>query len=292
MSTLNTSMQGKICMVTGANAGIGKATAMGLAKMGATVVMVCRDRTRGEEAQREIKDQSGNGAVDLLLADLSSQQAIRRLAQEFQQHYAQLHVLVNNVGSIFPERRVSVDGMEMTFALNHLAGFLLTNLLLDTLKATAPARIVNVASNSQARSIDLDDLQGEKKYRAMQAYGQAKLAVVLFTYALAERLAGTGVTVNCLHPGAVATDNIDRGIPPVARPLRGVIKRFLITPEEGAQTSLYLATSPEVEGVTGKYYDKCKQKPSVPISYDTSLQQRLWGVSAELTGLAVLVRAE
>ena len=206
MPALNTSMQGKVCMVTGANSGIGKATAMGLAGMGATVVMVCRDRTRGEEARQEIKHHSGNEAVDLLLADFSSQQAIRQLAQEFQQRYTQLHVLVNNVGSIFPERQESIDGIEMTFAVNHLASFLLTNLLLETLKASAPARIVNVASASQTRSINLDDLESEKKYRPLQAYGQSKLATVLFTYALAERLAGTGVTVNCLHPGTVVTN--------------------------------------------------------------------------------------
>ena len=289
MPTLNTHMQGKICMVTGANSGIGKATAMGLASMGATVVMVCRDRTKGEEAQREIIHHSGNESVDLLLADLSSQQAIRRLAHEFQQRYSRLHVLVNNVGSIFPERQMSVDGVEMTFAVNHLASFLLTNLLLETLKASAPARIVNVASASQSRSIHLDDLQSEKKYRPMRAYGQAKLATVLFTYALARRLAGTGVTVNCLHPGAVATGNIDRGIPPYAKPLTGIIKRFLITPEQGAQTSLYLATSPEVEGVTGKYFIQCHEKSSVPISYDPSLQQQVWEVSAELTGLSVSI---
>ena len=289
MPALNTSMQGKTCMVTGANAGIGKATAMGLARMGATVVMVCRDRTMGEEAQREIKERSGNEAVELLIADLSSQQAIRQLAQEFQQHHSQLHVLVNNVGSIFPERRVSIDGIEMTFVVNHLASFLLTNLLLDTLKASAPARIVNVASDAQARSLNLDDLQSEKRYGPMRAYSQAKLATVLFTYALAQRLAGTGITVNCLHPGAVATSNIDRGVPPYAKALTGLIKRFLITPEQGAQTPLYLATSPEVEGVTGKYFVRCQEKPSVLISYDTALQEQLWKVSNELTGLPELI---
>lgn len=287
---LNTNMQGKICMVTGANSGIGKATAQGLANMGATVVMVCRDRTRGEEARREIKQYSGNESVDLLVADLSSQEAIRRLAQEFQQCYSRLHVLVNNVGCIFPERRVSVDGIEMTLAVNHLASFLLTNLLLETLQAGAPARIVNVASASQSRSINLNNLQSEKRYRPLGAYGQAKLATVLFTYTLARRLAGTDVTVNCLHPGAVATGNIDRGVPPFAKPLTGIIKRFLTTPEQGAQTSLYLATSPEVEGLTGKYFIQCQEKPSVPISYDTSLQEQVWEVSATLTGLPVSMR--
>jgi NAD(P)-dependent dehydrogenase (short-subunit alcohol dehydrogenase family) len=296
MPTADTSMQGKICMVTGANSGIGKATALGLAKMGATVVMVCRNRTRGEEAQREIKHQSGNEAVDLLLADLSSQQAIRRLAQEFQQHYSQLHVLVNNAGGIFAKRQVSVDGIEMTFALNHLSGFLLTNLLLDTLQASAPARIINVSSQAQTRSINLDDLQSERKYSMLQAYGQAKLAMILFTYALARRLTGTGITVNCLHPGLVATNFMNQAIPPFARmfarPLMSILKRFQITSEEGAQTSLYLAASPEVEGVTGKYFDKCKEKPSVPISYDTSLQEQLWDVSTKLTGLSLATRAE
>src|SRR5438128_1150473 len=159
MPTINTNMQGQICLVTGANSGIGKATAMGLARMGATVVMVCRDRTKGEQAQREIKRDSGNEAVDLLLADLSSQQAIHQLAKEFQQRYAELHVLVNNAGGIFAQRLVSIDGIEMTLAVNHLASFLLTNLLLDTLKASAPARIINVSSQAQAYSINMDDLQ-------------------------------------------------------------------------------------------------------------------------------------
>jgi len=296
MPASNTSMQGKICMVTGANSGIGKATATGLANMGATVVMVCRNRAKGEEAQREIKQQSGNEAVDLLVADLSSQHAIRQLAQEFQQRYSQLHVLVNNAGGAIPQRQVSVDGIEMTFAVNYLASFLLTNLLLDTIKASAPARIINVSSDAQTNSIDLDDLQRTKKYRIFQAYGQAKTALVLFTYALAQRLEGTGITVNCLHPGVVATNFMDHAVPPFAalfaRPLISIFKRFLIQSEEGAKTTLYLATSPEVEGVTGKYFDKCKEKPSVPISYDKSLQQQVWDIGEELTGLSVPARAE
>jgi NAD(P)-dependent dehydrogenase (short-subunit alcohol dehydrogenase family) len=295
MPTSNASMQGKICMVTGANSGIGKATALGLAKMGATVVMVCRNRAKGEEAQREIQQQSGNGAVDLLIADLSSQQAIRQLAQEFQQRYSQLHVLVNNAGGAIPQRQMSIDGIEMTFAVNYLASFLLTNLLLDTIKASAPARIINVSSDAQTNSIDLDDLQRKKKYRVLQVYGQAKTALMLFTYALAQRLAGTGVTVNALHPGVVATNFMDHVVPPFAqpfaRPLISIFKRFLIKSEEGAKTTLYLATSPEVEGVTGKYFDKCKERSSVPISYDKSLQQQLWDIGEELTGLSVPARA-
>ncbi len=206
MPTIDTSMQGKVCLLTGATAGIGKATALGLAQMGATVVMVSRDRARGEAAQAEIKTKSGNAAVDLLLADLSAQQSIRQLAENFQQRYTQLHVLINNAGLFMLRRRTTVDGLEMTFAVDYLAPFLLTNLLLDVLKASAPARIVNVSSNShEAGYIKLDDLQAEHNYRSMRAYGQAKLAVVLFTYELARRLQGTGVTANCLHPGFVAT---------------------------------------------------------------------------------------
>src|SRR5437764_13741941 len=199
MATVKSSLQGKICMVTGANSGIGKATALELAQMGATVVMVCRDRARGEEASSEITTTSGNNAVDLLQADLSSQQSIRQLVEHFQHHYTQLHVLINNAGATFPgRRRESVDGVEMTFAVNYLTPFLLTNLLLDVLKASAPARIVNVSSNShEAGYIQLDDLQAEH-YRSMRVYGQAKLAVVLFTYELARRLQGSRVTANCL----------------------------------------------------------------------------------------------
>src|SRR6266571_796457 len=205
MPTVNNSMQGKICMVTGANSGIGKATALALAQMGATVVMVCRDRARGEEARSEITTKSRKNAVDLLQADLSSQQSIRQLVEHFKHRYTQLHVLINNAGAAFTGRRETVDGLEMTFAVNYLAPFLLTNLLLDVLKASAPARIVNVSSNShEAGYIQMDDLQAEH-YRSMRVYGQAKLAVVLFTYELARRLQGTGVTDNCLHPGFVAT---------------------------------------------------------------------------------------
>src|SRR5438128_5474705 len=195
MPTVNSSMQGKICMVTGANSGIGKATALALAQMGATVVMVCRDRARGEEARSEITTKSRKNAVDLLQADLSSQQSIRQLVETFQHHYTHLHVLINNAGASFPGRRETVDGLEMTFAVNYLAPFLLTNLLLDVLKASAPARIFNVSSNSnQSSSIKMDDLQGMKGYRSLNTYGQSKLAVVMFTYELARRLEGTGVT--------------------------------------------------------------------------------------------------
>lgn len=283
---MDKSMQGKTCIVTGSSTGIGKETALGLARMGAQVALVCRDRARGEEAQREIKRVSGNEQIDLFLADLSSQQEVRQVAQELQAHYTQIHVLINNAGRIFPEREVSRDGIEMTFAVNHLSAFLLTNLLLPTLKASTPARIVNVSSSeSQARSLRLDDIQSEKSYAKMQVYGKAKLALMLFSYDLAQRLTGTGVTVNCLNPGAVATQQIDRGIPAYAQGLTGFVKRFLSTPEQGAQTSLYLATAPEIADVTGKYFDQRQEKKTVPLSYDTALQEQIWQISASLTGI-------
>jgi len=287
MPTVKSSMQGKICLVTGANSGIGKATALALAQMGATVVMVCRDRARGEEARSEITTTSRNSAVDLLLADLSSQQSIRQLVENFQHHYTHLHVLINNAGAAFPgRRRETVDGLEMTFAVNYLAPFLLTNLLLDVLTASTPARIVNVSSAAhQSGSMQLDDLQAEKRYRPMHTYPQAKLAVVLFTYELARRLQGMGVTVNCLHPGFVATNFAQSDGGPAVRLLVKVLGSFGASPQEGAQTSIYLASSPEVEGVTGKYFVKCIPRRSAAISYDESLQRHLWEQSAKLVNL-------
>ena len=287
MPTVKSSMQGKICMVTGANSGIGKATALALAQMGATVVMVCRDRARGEEARSEITTKSRNNAVDLLQADLSSQQSIRQLVENFQHHYTHLHVLINNAGATFPgRRRETVDGLEMTFAVNYLAPFLLTNLLLDTLKASAPARIVNVSSAAHTSgSIQMDDLQAEKLYRPMRTYPQSKLAVVLFTYELARRLQGTGVTANCLHPGFVATHIGQSDVGPAVRLLVKLIANFGTSPEKGAKTSIYLASSPKVEGVTGKYFVKSIPRRSAAISYDESLQRQLWEQSAKLVNL-------
>src|SRR5918993_383875 len=199
-------MREKICLITGATSGIGRATAMGLANMGAGVVMVGRDRGRGEAAMADIKEKSANTSVDLMLADVSSQEEIRRLADEFKEAYPRLDVLINNAGVFRSERITTADRLETTFAVNHLAYFLLTNLLLDRLKAGAPSRIVNVASADHSNAaIDFDDLQGEKGYRGAKAYSQSKLANVLFTYELARRLQGTGVTANCLHPGVIAT---------------------------------------------------------------------------------------
>jgi NAD(P)-dependent dehydrogenase (short-subunit alcohol dehydrogenase family) len=287
MPTLNTSMQGKVCIVTGANSGIGKATALGLAQMGATVVMVCRNQSKGEEAQNEIKEKSENDAIDLMLADLSSQESIRQLAENFQQHYQQLHVLINNAGVANLTRRETVDGLEMTFVVNYLAPFLLTNLLLDKLKASTPSRIVNVSSEShQSGYIKMDDLELEKGYRLMRAYGQSKLALVLFTYELARRLQGAGVTANCLHPGFVATNIGQNGVGSVGRSIvKLIFSRLGISPEEGAKTSIYLASSPEIEGITGKYFIKSIPVRSAPISYDETLQRQLWEESAKLVNL-------
>ncbi len=276
----------KTALVTGATSGIGKATAEALARQGMTVVLVARDAEKGRAVLEEIRSKSGNPTLDVLLADLSSQAAIRQLAEEFQRKYSKLHVLVNNAGGVFSARKLTVDGLEYTFAFNHLAYFLLTNLLLDTLRASAPARIVNVSSGAQGMGkINFADLQGEQRYSVQAAYSQSKLANVLFTYALARRLEGTGVTANVLHPGVVRTNFGRVETPLLWRVLFPLIDPFMLTPEKGAETAVYLATSPEVEGVSGKYFAKQKAVRSHSISYDQAVQERLWEVSAQLTHL-------
>lgn len=281
-------MNGKVCLITGANSGIGKATAAGLAKMGARVVMVCRSRAAGAAALEQIKAESANENIDLLLADLSSQAEIRRLADEVLARYGKLHVLINNAGVAPVKRSLSVDGIETAFAINYLAPFLLTNLLWEVLKASAPSRVVNVAGDYHRKAtIKFDDLMSERDYSGVQASNQAKLALILFTYEAARRLEGTQVTVNCLHPGAVATDAPlkDPDLPPLARFFYRLVKPFFLSPERGAETSIYLASSPDVEGVTGKYFIKKAAVASSPESYDLETARRLWEVSAGLTGL-------
>jgi NAD(P)-dependent dehydrogenase (short-subunit alcohol dehydrogenase family) len=275
----------KVCLITGATSGIGKATAMGLASMGASVVMVGRDRDRGEAALADIKEKSANASVDLMLADLSSQEEIRRLAHEIREAYPRLDVLINNAGVIRSERITTADGIETTFAVNHLAYSLLTNLLLDVLKASAPSRIVNVASGEQRNgTIDFDDLQGEKGYKGAKAYSQSKLATVLFTYELARRLEGTGVTANCLHPGVVGT-NLGSGVSGAFGFVVRALTPLMKSPEKGAETSIYLASSPEVEGLSGGYFVKKAEARSSDASYDERIARRLWEASAELTNL-------
>lgn len=281
-------MQGKICLVTGANSGIGKATTLGLARMGATVIMVCRDAARGEAALSEIKQKTGNNSIDLLVADLSSQAAIRSLASEFRSKYQHLHVLINNAGVYYTKRHVTVDGLEAMFAVNYLARFLLTNLLLDIIKSSAPARVINVAGAYHAKGkINFDDLQGEKDFDGQRANHQSKLADVLFTYELARRLEGTGVTVNCLHPGMVSTSLVDKDkdFPVFFKYLYKLSKPLMKSPAQGAETSLYLASSSEVEGVTGRYFVNKKIAQSCPESHDHELARRLWEVSEKLANL-------
>jgi NAD(P)-dependent dehydrogenase (short-subunit alcohol dehydrogenase family) len=281
------SMSGKVCLVTGATAGIGLVTAEALAQRGALVCLVGRSRERSEAAVRQIQARTGNPAVEFLLGDLSSQSDIRRLAQEFRERHARLDVLVNNAGGMFLIRQESVDGIEMTLALNHLAYFLLTNLLLDLLKSSVPARVVSVASDAHrfAPRLDFDDLQHRKSYRGFPVYGKSKLANVLFSAELARRLAGTGVTSNALHPGFVASNFFSSpGTKPLLGRLMALSARLVaIRPEEGAKTSIYLASSPEVEGVTGKYFEKQRQVTPSRAAQDETAARRLWDVSAELT---------
>ena len=281
-------MQDKIVMVTGANAGIGKITAQELARMGAHVVMVARSRKRGEAALAEIKRATGSSQIDLLLADLSSQTSIRQLAADFQARYDQLDILVNNAGAVFLKRQESIDGLEMTFALNHLGYFLLTNLLLDVIKASAPARIVNVSSMAHHQAqLNFDELQNNRSYQGFKVYSQSKLANIFFTHELARRLDGSGVTTNALHPGFVAS-NFAKNNGILARLAMNLAKflRIARTTDKGAETSIYLASSPEVATVAGKYFDNKKEVRSSNISYNESDALQLWQISEQLTGLA------
>lgn len=280
-------MNGKIVLVTGASLGIGTETAVALAGMGAQVVMVARDRGRGEAARADVMSRSGSNAVELMLADLGSFADIRSLAAEFKQQHQQLHVLVNNAGAYNGRYTITKDGFETTFGVNHLAYFLLTELLLDVLKASAPSRIVNVSSKAHIGGhMNFDDLNGKKQYVGRKAYGQSKLANVLFTYELARRLEGSGVTANVLHPGVVRT-GFGKNNPGILGNLfalgQAVGRPFYLSPEQGAATSVYLASSPDVEGVTGKYFAKSKAVSSNAESYDVDVARRLWQVSEELT---------
>jgi retinol dehydrogenase 14 len=279
-------LAGRVAIVTGANNGIGRATALGLARLEATVVMVCRNAARGKAAQAFIQAESENPNIELMLADLSSQSAIRDLASRFRQSHDRLHILVNHAGVNVKQLTRTVDGLELNFAVNHLAYFMLTHLLLDVLQASAPARIVNVASAGESMGkINFDDLMGERRYSSLAAYAQSKLANVLFTCELARRLAGTGVTVNCCHPGITRT-KITHGASGVAAVLGWVGRRIGQSPQKGAETVLYLASSPEVEGVTGRHFENRREKRTSPGSYDVAVAQRLWQVSEQLAGLS------
>lgn len=275
-----------VCLITGATSGIGRATARALARSGMTLVLAGRDEARTRTVVEAIGRASPDARVEYLLADLSEQAQVRRLADEFKARHARLDVLVNNAGALFWRRRVTVDGQEMTFALNHLAPFLLTNLLLDTLRSSAPARVVTVASAAhQGARIPFDDLrQGHGRYRPFGVYSETKLANLLFTYELARRLDGTGVTANAAHPGFVAS-NFAYGHNPWLRAGMLLTRPFSVSPEKGARTSVYLASSPDVAGVTGQYFAKCRPIRSSAASYDREAARRLWDVSAEIVGL-------
>lgn len=282
-------MDGKVCMVTGATSGIGEATAGALAQQGALTIVVGRNLKKCEKAVSSIKAETGNTSVEYLLADLSSQKDIRRLSEEFKSRYMQLDVLINNAGGKFIERQVTADGFEWTFALNHLACFLLTNLLLDKLRESGKGRIINLASGAHGdvTGIDFNDLQSEKGYIGKRAYAQSKLANILFTYELSRRVQDSGLTVNALNPGGVISNFCkNNGLRSWLRHVTAhLMAGDLAGPVKGAQTSVYLATSPEVEGVTGKYFKDKKPVSSSEASYDEKAAARLWDVSCELTGM-------
>jgi len=281
---MSANLEDRVFLVTGANSGIGKATALGLARLGGTVVMACRSATRGEAARQDVVRDSGNSSVYLEIVDLASEESTRSFAEEFQRKYPRLDVLINNAGVYTAHREVTPDGLERTFEVNYLSGFLLTHLLLDLLKKSAPSRIVNVSSSAHSGgTIHFDDLQGEQRYGGFGAYGQSKLAQVLFTRELARRLEGTRVTVNACHPGVIRTNLGMGGTSAVVR----FVRLFFKGPEKGAQTPIYLAVSPEVERVTGQYFaNKHVREPS-RAAQDPDVARRLFDVSAELAHLSV-----
>jgi len=277
------SMAGRTVLVTGGTGGIGRAAAIGLASLGARVGIVGRDHARSVDAAAAITAESGNKAVDVFVADLSSQAEVRRVADEVLATYPRLDVLLNNVGGFWAHRHLTADGLERTFALNHLAPFLLTDLLLERLKTSAPARIVTVASGAQSLgTIDFDDLMGETDYSGQRAYNQSKLANVMFTYELARRLEGTGVTATTMHPGMTNTSFSAEDPSRVFAPLVAIMRPFMRSPTKGADTAVHLASSAEVAGVTGRYFSDRKARKSNASSYDTAITTRLWRVSAEL----------
>jgi len=276
-------MAGKVVLITGGTGGIGKATAIGLAAIGARVGITGRDLARAEQAAADIRSASENPAVDAFAADMTSQAEVRRLAATVLDAYPRLHVLVNNVGGFWAHRHPTADGLERTFALNHLAPFLLTNLLLDRLKASAPARVVTVSSGAQSMGrIDFDDLQGALNYSGQRAYNQSKLANIMFTNELARRLDGAGVTATSVHPGVVRTNFGAEDQAWFFTIISRVVRPLLKTPAQGAQTPIYLASSPDMDGISGQFFVNRKPKTANKVAYDTDMTARLWRVSADL----------
>lgn len=278
-------MKDKVCLITGGTAGIGKATAIGLAERGATIAIVGSKAKRGENAQEEIRKKSGNENIRFWLCDLSSLEEVKKLAGEFQNKYLKLDILVNNAAVFCSSRKYSTDGIELQFAVNHLSHFLLTNQLLEMLIKSAPSRIINVSSNAHFKgTIDFDDLNLEKRYNGWKAYCRSKLANVLFTYELAARLDPRHVTVNALHPGMVRTNIVGKHASFIYRLGWNLIKITMLSVEKGAETLIYLASSKEVSGISGGYFVDCRQVKSFEMSYKRELAKRLWSLSEELAG--------
>ena len=282
---MTTGMAGKVCLVTGATSGIGLAAARELARLGATVILVARDKAKGAATVEALRNETGNDQLSLLLCDFSSQASIRTMASAFLAAWPRLDVLVNNAGGIQGQRRLTEDGLEMTFAVNHLGYFLLTALLLERLKASAPARIVNVASAAhRGGRLDLEDLQSERRYRSFAVYSASKLANIAFTFELARRLEGSKVTANCLHPGVVGTGFGASGTRLLAF-LMKLGRPLLTSPKRGAETIVYLASSPEVAGISGRYFSRCKPVGPSRAAQDAAPARKLWQASERLTGL-------
>jgi NAD(P)-dependent dehydrogenase (short-subunit alcohol dehydrogenase family) len=279
-------MKGKVCVVTGSNSGIGKETALALAAMGATVVMAVRNLERGETARVEIIKETGNEDVFVMICDVTSKESIRRFAKEFEAKYDRVDVLINNAGAVFGERQTSADGFEATLAVNYLGPFLLTHEMTPLLRKSAPSRIVNVSSGMHKRGkINLDSLQGEGKFRGMQVYADTKLMLTTFTYELARRLSGSGVTANVVEPGFVAT-NLGRNSGSLVNAISFKLVRFLqTTPRRGAETSVYVASAEELEGVTGKCFAKNQEVTTAEMTYDREVQNRLWDDTMTLLAL-------
>ncbi len=276
-------LKDKVCIITGASSGIGEVTATELAQQGATLGLICRDKTRGTDTINNIKQKTGNDKVNLHLADLNSQKQVRKVAKECLKQYPKIHLLINNAGLIAKKRSITEDDIEETFAVNHLSHFLLTNLILERIKSSSPARIINIASEAyMLGKLNFDDIDIKKRrFNSFQAYGNSKLATVLFTNELARQLNGSGVTVNCLHPGIVAT-RFGKDLSLGQKSIGFLVIPWLRGPQKGAATTIYLATSPEVKDVTGKYFQNCKQSKLHPKAVDKELEQKLWQVSLEM----------
>ncbi|MFH1500342.1 MAG: SDR family oxidoreductase [archaeon] len=284
---INQDMLGKVCIVTGANSGMGKIIATELANKGATLIMVCRNKDRPNTALNDIVGKTKNPNIDLMVTDLSSQKEVRELANKLKEKYPRIDILINNAGCMSFGYSETLEGIETTFATNHLASFLLTNLLLENLKTSKDARIINVASEaSKSGKINFEDTNLKSDYSAFKAYSQSKLANILFTYELARRLKSCkNITVNCIHPGIVPNTKLGQGSKMFAKYIETIPKSSILTPEEGAETTVWLACSKDVKNITGKYFYKKSQIKSSPVSYDLEVAKKLWDLSVKLTGL-------